>query len=151
MKRPCRQAGSRCATGEYWPGSSAMSVLSATDAFDRIEGQQAQFLVEDIQIDNLAEFGTGPEIVLNGSAGEIRGLALPGHTFRVLELDGNPVPTPATVPVLWVGTAERVSALVEMNHPAVWVMGDLSDDDRTHGMGIVVEYAGSHGKPQWSK
>jgi len=28
-------------------------------------------------------------------------------------------------------------------------MGDLSDDDRHHGMGIVVEYAGRSGKPQW--
>ena len=34
--------------------------------------------------------------VLNGSAGEIRSLALPGHTFRVDALDGNPVPTPRT-------------------------------------------------------
>jgi FtsP/CotA-like multicopper oxidase with cupredoxin domain len=32
--------------------------------------------------------------VLNGSAGEIRSLALPGHTFKVVALDGNPVPTP---------------------------------------------------------
>ena len=27
----------------------------------------------------------------------------------------------------------------------------LADDDRKHGMGIVVEYANSHGKPQWVK
>jgi FtsP/CotA-like multicopper oxidase with cupredoxin domain len=87
--------------------------------------------------------------VLNGSATEIRSLALPGHTFRVVALDGNPVPNPAAVPVLWLGTAERVSAIVEMNHPGVWVMGDLADDDRHHGMGIVVEYAGSKGKAQW--
>ena len=43
------------------------------------------------------------------------------------------------------------SAIVEMNHPGVWVMGDLSDDDRKHGMGIVVEYAGQKGKPLWVK
>ena len=48
--------------------------------------------------------------VLNGSATEIRSLALPGHSFHVLALDENPVPNPATVPVLWIGTAERVSA-----------------------------------------
>jgi FtsP/CotA-like multicopper oxidase with cupredoxin domain len=87
--------------------------------------------------------------VVNGSATEIRSLALPGHTFRVVALDGNPVPTPSEVPVLWLGTAERISAIVEMKHPGVWILGDLADDDRNHGMGIVVEYAGRVGKPQW--
>ena len=87
--------------------------------------------------------------VLNGSATEIRSLALPGHTFRVIALDGNPVPNPVSVPVLWLGTAERVSAIVEMNHPGIWIMGDTADDDRHHGMGIVVEYAGQKGKAQW--
>jgi len=89
--------------------------------------------------------------ILNGSATEMRSLALPGHSFRVIALDGNPVPSPASVPVLWLGTAERISALVEMNHPGVWIMGDLDDDDRRHGMGIVVEYAGQRGKGQWVK
>ena len=88
--------------------------------------------------------------VLNGSATEIRSLALPGHSFQVVALDGNPVPTPVTVPVLWIGTAERVSALVEMNRPGVWVLGDLADDDRKRGMGVVVEYAGQAGAPQWT-
>jgi len=87
--------------------------------------------------------------VLNGSATEIRSLALPGHSFTVVALDGNMVPTPAEVPVLWLGTAERISAVVEMKHPGVWIMGDLADDDRSHGMGIVVEYAGHKGSPIW--
>lgn len=87
--------------------------------------------------------------VLNGSATEIRSLALPGHSFHVVALDGNPVPNPTNVPVLWLGTAERVSAMVQMNHPGVWIMGDTADDDRRHGMGIVVEYAGQKGKPLW--
>ena len=87
--------------------------------------------------------------VLNASAGEIRSLALPGHVFRIVALDGNPVPTQADVPVLWLGTAERISAIVEMNHPGVWVMGDVDDEDRGHGMGIVIEYAGAKGKPKW--
>jgi FtsP/CotA-like multicopper oxidase with cupredoxin domain len=30
-------------------------------------------------------------------------------------------------------------------------MGDLADDDRKRVMGIVVEYAGAKGKPQWAK
>jgi len=89
--------------------------------------------------------------VLNASATEIRSLALPGHVFRVVALDGNPVPTEAEVPLLWLGTAERISAIVEMNHPGVWVMGDLSDDDRRHGMGLVVEYTNQRGRPQWVK
>lgn len=89
--------------------------------------------------------------ILNGSATEIRSLALPGHFFHVIALDGNPVPNPTTVPVLWLGTAERISAIVHMNHPGVWILGDLADDDRQHGMGIVVEYAGQKGKGSWIK
>ena len=89
--------------------------------------------------------------VLNGSATENRSLALPGHTFKVLALDGNPVPRPTEVPVLWLGTAERISVLVEMNHPGVWVMGDLANDARRGGMGVVIEYAGAKGKPAWHK
>ena len=89
--------------------------------------------------------------VLNASAGEIRSLALPGHAFRVVALDGNSVPTPTEVPVLWLGTSERISAVVEMVHPGVWVMGDLADDDRGLGMGIVIEHAGRKGKAQWIK
>jgi FtsP/CotA-like multicopper oxidase with cupredoxin domain len=87
--------------------------------------------------------------VLNGSATEIRSLALPGHSFEVVALDGNAVPNPTFVPVLWIGTAERISAIVHMNHPGIWILGDLADDDRGHGMGIVVEYAGRTGKAQW--
>ncbi len=89
--------------------------------------------------------------VLNGSATEIRSLALPGHSFKVVALDGNATPTSAEVPLLWLGTAERISAIVEMNHPGVWIMGDLADDDRGQGMGIVVEYARHKGKPVWTR
>jgi FtsP/CotA-like multicopper oxidase with cupredoxin domain len=88
--------------------------------------------------------------VLNGSATEIRSLALPGHTFLVAAMDGNPLYKPVPVPVLWLGTAERISAIVGMDHPGVWILGDTADDDRHHGMGVVVEYAGQQGKPQWT-
>jgi FtsP/CotA-like multicopper oxidase with cupredoxin domain len=89
--------------------------------------------------------------VLNASASEMRSLALPGHLFKVLALDGNSVPRPASVPVLWLGAAERISALVEMKTPGVWVLGDTDDDARAKGGGIVVEYAGRKGTPQWTK
>ncbi len=87
--------------------------------------------------------------IVNASASEIRGLALPGHVFRVVALDGNPVPKPAEVPVLWIGTAERISAIVDMKQPGVWVLGEINNEDRGRGMGIVIEYAGSAGPPQW--
>ena len=87
--------------------------------------------------------------VVNASATENRSLALPGHVFKVVALDGNPVPHQAIVPVLWLGTAERVSAIVEMQHPGIWILGDAADADRAGGMGIVVEYAGASGTPEW--
>ena len=43
-------------------------------------------------------------------------------------MDGISVATPLHVPVLWLSTAERISVIVEMNHPGVLVMGDLADD-----------------------
>jgi FtsP/CotA-like multicopper oxidase with cupredoxin domain len=42
-----------------------------------------------------------------------------------------------------------VSTIVEMNHPGVWILGDTDNDDRRHGMGIVVEYATRKGTPAW--
>ncbi|QNT78979.1 multicopper oxidase family protein [Entomobacter blattae] len=89
--------------------------------------------------------------ILNGSATEARSLALPDHSFKVVALDGNPVPVQASVPVLWLGALERVSAIVEMNNPGVWVMGDVQAKARNKGMGIIVEYAGQQGKAQWKK
>src|SRR5204863_4518235 len=44
---------------------------------------------------------------LNASATENIQLALPGHPFQVVALDGNPVPQPHSVEVLELGTAER--------------------------------------------
>jgi FtsP/CotA-like multicopper oxidase with cupredoxin domain len=53
---------------------------------------------------NQSAFKQGERVlfhILNGSATEIRSLALPGHFFRVIALDGNPVPNPIPVPVLY--------------------------------------------------
>ncbi|HLY16848.1 MAG TPA: multicopper oxidase domain-containing protein [Bryobacteraceae bacterium] len=87
--------------------------------------------------------------ILNASATENIKLALPGHRFEVTALDGNPVPHPALVDVLELGTAERVDAVVEMKNPGVWILGTPKDDDRKNGMGVVVEYAGRTGAPRW--
>jgi len=87
---------------------------------------------------------------LNASAIEIRNIALPGHKFNVIALDGNPVPTPAAVDVVMVGPGERVDAIVEMNQPGVWVMGAPEDPVREGGLGIVIEYANQHRTPVWT-
>jgi len=87
---------------------------------------------------------------LNASAIENRHLALPGHKFNVIALDGNPVPTPAAVDVLMLGPGERIDAMVEMNQPGVWILGAPEDPVREGGLGVVIEYANQHRTPQWT-
>ena len=89
--------------------------------------------------------------VLNASATDDVHLALPGHDFNVIALDGNPVPNPRAVPILVLAPAEQIDAVVEMKQPGVWVFGATEDSMREMGMGVVVEYAGQSGAPQWSK
>ena len=88
--------------------------------------------------------------LLNASATEHRRIALPGHRFHVVALDGNPVPSPQPVDAVELGPAERVDAIVEMNQPGIWILGTTNDDDRKAGMGIVIEYANQHRQPQWT-
>ena len=87
--------------------------------------------------------------LLNADATRDLNLALPGHQFTVVALDGNPVPNPTKVDVLQIVVAERVDAIVEMNNPGVWVMGSTRDADRAMGLGVVVEYENQTGEPQW--
>ena len=87
--------------------------------------------------------------MVNASATLQHQLALPGHQFRVIALDGNPVPTPVAVPIVELAPGERVDAIVEMNRPGVWVCGGLKPTERAAGLGIVVEYAGASGPPRW--
>lgn len=87
--------------------------------------------------------------LLNASATDEIRLALPGHRFTVIALDGNPLPRPQTVDYLYLDIAERIDAFVEMNNPGVWVLGSPKDDERTTGLGVVVEYANKSGEPQW--
>jgi FtsP/CotA-like multicopper oxidase with cupredoxin domain len=87
--------------------------------------------------------------ILNASATDAHWLGLPRHLFTVTALDGNAVPTPAPVDLLRLGPAERVDAVVTMDQPGVWVLGEARDHIRKAGMGVVVEYADAHGPPQW--
>jgi FtsP/CotA-like multicopper oxidase with cupredoxin domain len=88
--------------------------------------------------------------IVNASATLAHRLALPGHRFRVVALDGNPVPQPRSVPTLELGPAERIDAVVEMNDPGVWILGSTDERRRAAGMGIVIEYAGAAGPPRWT-
>ena len=51
--------------------------------------------------------------------------------------------------ILEMGPAERIDAVVEMNRPGVWILGDTDEHTRKAGLGIVVEYAGRSGAAQW--
>jgi len=88
--------------------------------------------------------------LLNASPSQIHRIGLFGHHFLVIALDGNPVPTPQPVNLIEIAPGERVDAIVEMNLPGVWILGELRDVTRRSGMGIVVEYANqAQPRPQW--
>ena len=86
---------------------------------------------------------------LNANANMSVTLALPGHRFHIIALDGNPVPVQASVDVLKLDVAERADVIVEMNNPGVWVLGSTKDADRNMGLGVVVEYENRRGEPKW--
>jgi len=86
---------------------------------------------------------------LNASATLPHRISFPGHRFQVLSMDGNPVPHVAEVEMLELGPAERIDAVVEMNHPGVWVLGSPDNEERNRGLGVVVEYAHCGGQPVW--
>jgi len=87
--------------------------------------------------------------ILNADATLKHSIGLAGHTFNVVALDGNPVPQPREVESIDLGSAERVDAIVTMNQPGVWILGETDDRIRNAGMGVVIEYANRSGEPQW--
>ena len=89
--------------------------------------------------------------VLNSSPTEVHWIALAGHALRVVALDGNPVPSPRTIPMLRLAPAERVSALVEMNNPGVWVLGEVRKHVQALGMAVAVEYENRAGAARWEQ
>jgi FtsP/CotA-like multicopper oxidase with cupredoxin domain len=88
--------------------------------------------------------------LLNASAIENRRIALAGHQFHVIAMDGNPVPNPGNCDSILLGAGERVDAIVEMKQPGVWILGATQDRIRNTGLGIVVEYENQHSQPQWA-
>lgn len=89
--------------------------------------------------------------ILNSSATDPHWIAFAGHQFQVIALDGNPCPQPQVVSMLRLSPAERVSAIVEMNHPGVWILGEIRKHAMAAGMGLVIEYSDQKGKPLWQQ
>ncbi len=87
--------------------------------------------------------------VLNSSPTEVHWLALAGHRFEVVALDGNATPQRQTVEMLRLGPAERICAVVQMNTPGKWILGEVRKHVQAAGMAMVVEYAGVSGVPRW--
>ena len=87
--------------------------------------------------------------IVNASPTLVHWLALPGHRFEVVALDGRPVPSRTAVETLRLGPAERISTLVTMDNPGVWILGETMANLRSAGMGTIIEYAGEAGKPVW--
>ncbi len=89
--------------------------------------------------------------IVNSSPTDPHWLAFSGHQFRVVALDGNTLEALHTASMLRIAPGERVCAVVEMTNPGVWVLGEVRQHIQAAGMGIVVEYAGRAGKPQWKQ
>lgn len=88
---------------------------------------------------------------LNASATQNSSIALAGHRFTVVALDGNPVPRPTSVKTLHLGVAERVDAIVEMNNPGRWLLGATDPVERAAGLARLIEYEGFGGDPVWQE
>jgi FtsP/CotA-like multicopper oxidase with cupredoxin domain len=86
---------------------------------------------------------------LNASAIENRRIALAGHKMKVIAMDGNPVPSPQLVDSIFLGVAERIDVLVEMNNPGIWILGGTEKPVRDAGLGVIIEYAGQHQQAKW--
>jgi FtsP/CotA-like multicopper oxidase with cupredoxin domain len=89
--------------------------------------------------------------ILNSSPTEVHWIALAWHNLHVVALDGNVVPQPRTISMLRLAPAERVSAIVEMNSPGVWILGEVRKHVQAAGMGIIIEYVDAAGKPVWTQ
>jgi FtsP/CotA-like multicopper oxidase with cupredoxin domain len=141
------------AMGPRWPQPERPDVADLSP--NGLEVSAAFFSINDkgLGAGEPIRVRTGQRVLfhfLNAGAIENRSIALPGHQFHVLALDGNPVPLPQAIEQLVLGPGERVDAYVDMNRPGVWIMGAVEDNVRNAGLGVVVEYAGQRQPPQWT-
>ena len=85
--------------------------------------------------------------IVNANATLVHRLALPGHKFLVVALDGNPVPNPTAVNVLEMAPGERIDAMVEMNQPGIAILGDANDKVRNARAGRRGRICRPHRRP----
>jgi FtsP/CotA-like multicopper oxidase with cupredoxin domain len=126
-------------------GSSGDSSMEAAYDYATIDGRMLGF-ADPLRVRE------GQRVLLhllNASASIVHWLALSGHELTVFAMDGNPVPKPASMHAIRLGPAERIDAIVTMNQPGVWILGETRQQLRKMGMGMVVEYANQQGKPKW--
>jgi FtsP/CotA-like multicopper oxidase with cupredoxin domain len=130
-----------------------MSAMGAVSSGCQVTYEYASFNDKLLSASDPLKVQKGDRVLfhlLNASSTQNVSVALPGHQFKVLALDGNPVPNPRTVSVISLAVAERVDAVVEMNQPGVWILGSTNQEDRAKGLGIPIEYADSKGPAQWT-
>jgi FtsP/CotA-like multicopper oxidase with cupredoxin domain len=130
---------------DAYKGGSGDSSMEAAYKYGTIDGRMLSF-------GDPLRVREGQRVLLhllNASASLVHWLALAGHELTVVAMDGNPVSAPGRVHAVRLGPAERIDAVVTMNQPGVWILGETRDQLRKTGMGIVVEYANRQGKPKW--
>lgn len=116
-------------------------------ASEPIRVREGQLILFDFYHAGTTYAGTAPGVSLH----------LPHHAFKILTLDGYPVPRPRLVDHLFIGPGERVQALVHMSNPGRWILGALDRKHRMAGFGRIVEYAHARGgalqaplqRPKW--
>src|ERR1700683_1701132 len=103
----------------YMAGSGDSSMEAAYE-FGTVDGRMLGF-------GDPLRVGQGQRVllhILNASASLVHWLALAGHEMTVVAMDGNPVPTPNRVHAIRLGPAERIEAVVKMNTPGGWGLGE---------------------------
>jgi FtsP/CotA-like multicopper oxidase with cupredoxin domain len=135
-------------------GTAAAAAVRAT-ALASVHHEQEIFLtIRDrmLHAGDAIRVGAGERVrfhfVHDGAPDEVH-LHLPGHSFHVVALDRNPVPTPAAVEVLSLARGESIEAVTEMNNPGNWTLGSLNDAERAGGLGVHVAYTAQNGPAQW--
>ncbi|HXP10187.1 MAG TPA: hypothetical protein VN828_16905 [Acidobacteriaceae bacterium] len=143
-RRRFLQLAGTAAAGAAVRASSFAALTQDPEIFIRIGGRSLGAEAIRVRTGEQVRF----RFVHGGGSGEVH-LHLPGHRFTVVALDGNAVPTRATVDVLSLAAGERIHAIVEMSKPGNWILGSLDDAERAGGRSVQVAYDRQNGPAQW--